>query len=50
FFAGTLEKAPEWMEKASLEWLFRLVKEPRRLWRRYILGGIKYIYYTIESK
>lgn len=50
FFAGTLDKAPEWMEKASLEWLFRLLKEPKRLWRRYLLGGIKYTYYTIESK
>ena len=50
FFAGTLDKAPEWMEKASLEWLFRLCKEPKRLWRRYILGGFKYLYYTAESK
>ena len=50
FFAGTLEKAPEWMEKASLEWFFRLVKEPKRLWRRYILGGFKYLFYTAESK
>lgn len=47
FFAGTLEKAPKWMEKASLEWLFRLIKEPRRLWRRYIWGGVKYLYYSI---
>lgn len=29
FFAGTLDKAPEWMERASLEWLFRLIKEPK---------------------
>lgn len=50
FFAGTLEKAPEWMEKASLEWLFRLSKEPKRLWKRYILGGFKYLYYTLEYK
>jgi len=50
FFAGTLDKAPEWMEKASLEWLFRLSKEPKRLWRRYILGGIKYMYYSAENK
>lgn len=50
FFAGTLDKAPEWMEKASLEWLFRLSKEPKRLWRRYILGGFKYLYYTAEYK
>ena len=50
FFAGTLDKAPEWMEKASLEWLFRLCKEPKRLWKRYILGGFKYLYYTLEAK
>ena len=50
FFAGTLDKAPEWMEKASLEWLFRLSKEPKRLWRRYILGGFKYLYYSAESR
>ena len=50
FFAGTLDKAPKWMEKASLEWLFRLSKEPKRLWRRYILGGFKYLYYSAEYK
>lgn len=50
FFAGTLDKAPEWMEKASLEWLYRLTKEPKRLWRRYVLGGFKWTYYRIETK
>lgn len=50
FFAGTLEKAPKWMENASLEWLFRLCKEPKRLWKRYIMGGVKYLYYKIEFK
>ena len=50
FFAGTLDKAPEWMEKASLEWLFRLTKEPKRLWRRYVLGGVKWMYYRVEAK
>lgn len=49
FFAGTLDKAPEWMEKASLEWLYRLLKEPKRLWRRYILGGAKWILYNLQS-
>lgn len=43
FFAGTLDKAPAWMEKAGIEWLFRLSKEPKRLWRRYVLGGFKYL-------
>ena len=50
FFAGTLSKAPVWMEKASLEWFYRLTKEPRRLWRRYILGGIKWAYYRTDAK
>lgn len=50
FFAGTLDKAPKWMEKASLEWLYRLVKEPKRLWKRYILGGFKWVFYNVKSK
>ena len=48
FFAGTLKKAPAWMEKAGIEWLFRLFKEPKRLWRRYILGGVKYLKLSIR--
>jgi N-acetylglucosaminyldiphosphoundecaprenol N-acetyl-beta-D-mannosaminyltransferase len=35
FHAGTLRQAPAWMQSRGLEWLFRLVMEPRRLWRRY---------------
>jgi N-acetylglucosaminyldiphosphoundecaprenol N-acetyl-beta-D-mannosaminyltransferase len=35
FHAGTLRQAPAWMQRAGLEWLFRLAIEPRRLWRRY---------------
>jgi N-acetylglucosaminyldiphosphoundecaprenol N-acetyl-beta-D-mannosaminyltransferase len=37
FHAGKLRQAPEWMQKAGLEWLFRLIVEPRRLWKRYLL-------------
>lgn len=50
FFAGTLDKAPAWMEKASLEWFYRLVKEPKRLWRRYVIGGWKWLYYSAQDK
>jgi N-acetylglucosaminyldiphosphoundecaprenol N-acetyl-beta-D-mannosaminyltransferase len=35
FLSGTKPQAPTWVQKAGLEWLFRLVSEPRRLWRRY---------------
>ncbi|MBS2040538.1 WecB/TagA/CpsF family glycosyltransferase [bacterium] len=36
FHAGTLAQAPAWMQKRGLEWCFRLVHEPRRLWKRYL--------------
>jgi N-acetylglucosaminyldiphosphoundecaprenol N-acetyl-beta-D-mannosaminyltransferase len=34
--AGVLRRAPQWMQRLGLEWLFRLAQEPRRLWRRYL--------------
>ena len=37
FHCGTLKRAPRWMRKSGLEWLFRLTQEPRRLWRRYVV-------------
>lgn len=37
FHAGMLPQAPPWMQRSGLEWLFRLLAEPRRLWRRYLL-------------
>ena len=36
FFAGTKRQAPAWMMKLGLEWLFRLIQEPKRLWQRYL--------------
>ena len=48
FYAGTLAKAPHWMEEAGIEWLFRLIREPARLWRRYLIGGMKYMYYSLR--
>jgi N-acetylglucosaminyldiphosphoundecaprenol N-acetyl-beta-D-mannosaminyltransferase len=40
--AGVIPRAPVWMQRAGLEWLFRLVREPRRMWRRYLLGGLAF--------
>ena len=39
FFAGTYKRAPQWWQEHSLEWLYRLIKEPKRMWRRYVLGN-----------
>lgn len=44
FFAGTCRRAPLWWQRHSLEWLYRLMKEPRRMWRRYIVGNVLFLY------
>jgi N-acetylglucosaminyldiphosphoundecaprenol N-acetyl-beta-D-mannosaminyltransferase len=43
FLAGTLEQAPLWMQQRGLEWLFRLSREPRRLWDRYLLMSPQFL-------
>jgi N-acetylglucosaminyldiphosphoundecaprenol N-acetyl-beta-D-mannosaminyltransferase len=43
FIAGTKPRAPEWMQRSGLEWAFRLKSEPRRLWRRYLVGNPKFV-------
>ncbi len=44
--AGTKRQAPCWMREHGLEWSFRLVQEPRRLWRRYLVYGTKFVFYV----
>jgi N-acetylglucosaminyldiphosphoundecaprenol N-acetyl-beta-D-mannosaminyltransferase len=44
FLAGTKRQAPEWMRENGLEWLFRLLQEPRRLWRRYLVYGTEFLF------
>lgn len=50
FFAGTVKRAPERWQRAGLEWLYRLLSEPRRMWRRYFIGNAKFIYYIMLEK
>ncbi len=44
FFTGLKKQAPEWMRESGFEWLFRLLQEPRRLWRRYLVYGSQFVY------
>ena len=44
FFAGTVERAPIWWQEHGLEWLYRLIKEPKRMWRRYIIGNTLFLW------
>jgi N-acetylglucosaminyldiphosphoundecaprenol N-acetyl-beta-D-mannosaminyltransferase len=43
FHAGTVRQAPRWMMRNGLEWLFRLAVEPKRLWRRYLVGNPRFV-------
>jgi len=50
FVAGMVKRAPLWMQKAGLEWLYRLISEPKRLWHRYLFGNIKFIMCVLSQK
>ena len=47
--AGTLPQAPRWMQRSGLEWLYRLVREPRRLWRRYLRNNPAFLYRILRN-
>jgi len=50
FYAGKVNRAPNWLIKIGMEWSYRLIKEPRRMWRRYLIGNAKFIGYVIMEK
>jgi N-acetylglucosaminyldiphosphoundecaprenol N-acetyl-beta-D-mannosaminyltransferase len=47
FLAGVKRQAPRWMQRSGLEWLFRLVAEPRRLWRRYLVSNTVFVAHAL---
>ena len=49
FFAGTVERAPIWWQDHGLEWLYRLIKEPKRMWRRYIIGNSLFLWNMVKE-
>ncbi|WP_345985240.1 WecB/TagA/CpsF family glycosyltransferase [Sulfurimonas sp. HSL-1656] len=48
-YAGVKTRAPDWMQKYSLEWLYRLIQEPGRLWKRYLTTNIPFILLLIKQ-
>ena len=50
FHAGRVRQAPTWMQRAGLEWLFRLSQEPRRLWRRYLLDNPQFVFQIARQR
>ena len=48
--SGKRKRAPKWMQKLGLEWVFRLIQEPGRLWKRYLIGNIIFLITVFQKK
>ncbi len=44
FYSGRIPRAPHWMRQRGMEWIYRLFQEPRRLWRRYLIGNLAFLF------
>ncbi len=47
--AGKVKRAPKWMQRAGLEWFYRIIQEPGRMWKRYLVTNTMFIYYVISE-
>ncbi len=47
--AGVVKRAPSWMQKIGLEWLFRIFQEPKRMWKRYLTTNTLFVYYLAKE-
>jgi N-acetylglucosaminyldiphosphoundecaprenol N-acetyl-beta-D-mannosaminyltransferase len=45
-----VRRAPVWMQRSGLEWFHRLLSEPSRLWRRYLLGNARFVWLMVKSR
>lgn len=50
FEAGNIKRSPKWMSEVGLEWLYRLLMEPKRLWKRYLLDAIPFLWLIIQQR
>jgi len=50
FVAGKIARAPLWIQRCGFEWLWRLIKEPRRLWKRYLLRDMTFFYLVLKQR
>jgi N-acetylglucosaminyldiphosphoundecaprenol N-acetyl-beta-D-mannosaminyltransferase len=48
--SGKISRAPKWMQKLGLEWFYRLVQEPGKMWHRYLIGNISYLILLLKEK
>lgn len=49
-FAGKTKRAPRWMQKIGMEWFYRFLQEPKRMWKRYLVGNTKFLFLVLKEK
>ena len=50
FYSGTISRAPDWIREIGLEWIYRMLQEPGRMWRRYVVGNPLFLYRVMKWK
>ncbi|MEO0969541.1 MAG: WecB/TagA/CpsF family glycosyltransferase, partial [Cyanobacteria bacterium J06639_18] len=50
FEAGNVKRSPKWMSEIGFEWLYRLLNEPRRLWKRYLLDALPFLWLILKQR
>jgi N-acetylglucosaminyldiphosphoundecaprenol N-acetyl-beta-D-mannosaminyltransferase len=50
FYSGRIPRAPSWMREIGMEWVYRLIQEPRRLWRRYLIGNGLFLFRVVAER
>lgn len=48
--SGLVKRAPLWMQKIGMEWFYRFAQEPKRMWKRYLIGNIKFIWIVFKAR
>ena len=47
FYSGRIPRAPVWVRELGMEWFYRFVQEPGRMWRRYFVGNLEFLYHVL---
>ncbi|MGO8881678.1 MAG: WecB/TagA/CpsF family glycosyltransferase [Desulfomonilaceae bacterium] len=50
FYSGRIPRAPLWMREIGMEWLYRLIQEPRRMWKRYLIGNGLFLWWVLKER
>ena len=48
--SGKVKRAPLWMQNSGMEWFYRFIQEPKRMWKRYLVGNTKFIFLVLKER